>query len=129
MNKRGQGLPLNTIIIAIIVLVVLVVLIAIFVQRLGDTQTDLDREGDLEIVRLKSSYGSCRPSASAEISFTENYNSATQEATTLAQKRSNLRISYANLIGECKKRTENCEDTVLGLSSNPGLLTVLECSR
>ena len=35
MLKRGQGLPLNVIIIAIIVLVVLVVLITIFTTRTG----------------------------------------------------------------------------------------------
>jgi len=35
MNKRGQGLSLNTIIIAAIVLVVLVVLWAIFTGRMG----------------------------------------------------------------------------------------------
>lgn len=35
MNKKGQGLPLNTIIIAAIVLIVLVVLWAIFTGRMG----------------------------------------------------------------------------------------------
>ncbi len=35
MNKRGQGLPLNIIIVAIIVLVVLVVLVAIFTGRIA----------------------------------------------------------------------------------------------
>ena len=35
MNKKGQGLPLNVIIIAAIVLIVLVVLWAIFTGRMG----------------------------------------------------------------------------------------------
>ena len=35
MNKRGQGLPINTIIVAAIALIVLVVLVAIFTGRLG----------------------------------------------------------------------------------------------
>jgi uncharacterized membrane protein YqiK len=35
-GKKGQGLPLNTIIIAIIVIVVLVVIILIFTGQLGD---------------------------------------------------------------------------------------------
>ena len=35
MNKRGQGISINTIIIAVIALVVLVVLVAIFTGRLA----------------------------------------------------------------------------------------------
>ena len=35
MNKKGQGLPLNTIIIAIIVIVVLVVIILIFTGQIN----------------------------------------------------------------------------------------------
>lgn len=35
MSKRGQGLPINTIIVAAIALIVLVVLVAIFTGRLG----------------------------------------------------------------------------------------------
>jgi hypothetical protein len=43
-NKKGQGLPLNTIIIAIIVLVVLVVLVAVFTGRIGRVDTQLTQE-------------------------------------------------------------------------------------
>ena len=39
--KRGQGLPMNTIVIAAIVLVVMVVLILIFTGRMGKTTTEL----------------------------------------------------------------------------------------
>ena len=42
MLKRGQGLPLNTIIIAVIVLVVLVVLIVIFTGRISAFGKSLD---------------------------------------------------------------------------------------
>ena len=38
MHGKGQGLPLNTIIIAIIVIVVLVVIILIFATQAGDAQ-------------------------------------------------------------------------------------------
>ena|SRR3989338_3813458 len=41
MHRKGQGLPLNTIIIAIIVLVVLVVIVAIFTGSLADWQQKL----------------------------------------------------------------------------------------
>ena len=40
-SKRGQGLPMNTIVIAAIVLVVMVVLILIFTGRMGQTTTEL----------------------------------------------------------------------------------------
>lgn len=36
MNKKGQGISLNTIIIAIIALVVLVLLVAIFTGKMGE---------------------------------------------------------------------------------------------
>jgi len=42
MSKRGQGLPLNTIIIAILVLVVLVILIVIFTGKIGFFGKSLD---------------------------------------------------------------------------------------
>jgi hypothetical protein len=41
MNKKAQGMPLNTIVIAAIVLVVMVVLILIFTGRMGKTSQDL----------------------------------------------------------------------------------------
>jgi len=41
MNKKGQGLSLNTIIVAAIVLIVLVVLWAIFTGRMGIFTSDL----------------------------------------------------------------------------------------
>lgn len=39
--KRGQGMPLNVIIIAVIVIIVLVVLVAIFTGQLGGFQKSL----------------------------------------------------------------------------------------
>ncbi len=40
-SKRGQGLPMNTIVIAAIVLIVMVVLIYIFVGSMGQTTQKL----------------------------------------------------------------------------------------
>ena len=51
MNKKGQGLPLNVIIIAAIVLIVLVVLWAIFTGRMGVFSkglTTVTKGGDCE---------------------------------------------------------------------------------
>jgi len=106
MNKRGQGLPLNTIIIAIIVLVVLVVLIAIFVGRIGKFDQDINKEGELELIKLKASYGTCKPSVGAETSFQTAYNA---ENTNKGQ----LTSEYAKLISLCKNRNAaNCENAV-----------------
>ena len=44
--KKGQGLPLNVIIIAAIVLIVLVVLWAIFTGRMGKFVTSLKQQED-----------------------------------------------------------------------------------
>ena len=44
MRKKGQGLSLNTIIVAAIVLIVLVVLWAIFTGRMGDFTKNLQKQ-------------------------------------------------------------------------------------
>ena len=46
MNKRGQGISINTIIIAVIALIVLVVLVAIFTGRLGLFSKGIQTIGD-----------------------------------------------------------------------------------
>lgn len=44
-SSKGQGLSLNTIIIAILVVLVLVVLVAVFVGRIGNTEEQLQSCG------------------------------------------------------------------------------------
>lgn len=46
--KRGQGLPITTIIIAILVLIVLVVLILIFTGKIGEWRTQTEQVGSIE---------------------------------------------------------------------------------
>jgi Sec-independent protein translocase protein TatA len=41
-NKKGQGLPLNTIVIAILVIIVLLVIIVFFTTRVGETGESID---------------------------------------------------------------------------------------
>ena len=41
-NRKGQGLPLNTIVIAILVIIVLLVIIVFFTTRVGETGDQLD---------------------------------------------------------------------------------------
>ena len=49
--KKGQGLPLNVIIIAAIVLIVLVVLWAIFTGRMGKFSTGLEEQSNKECIK------------------------------------------------------------------------------
>ena len=55
MNKRGQGMPMNVIIIAAIALLVLVVLSIVFVNNIAGTNKEL---GSCE-----STGGTCKPAA------------------------------------------------------------------
>lgn len=41
-NKKGQGLPLQTIVIAILVIIVLLVIVVFFVAKIGDTGDNVD---------------------------------------------------------------------------------------
>jgi len=43
INKKGQGLPLTTIIIAAVGLIVLVVMVAIFTGKMGKTGAEIDK--------------------------------------------------------------------------------------
>lgn len=58
MNKRGQGISINTIVIAAIALIVLVVLIAIFTGRIGIFGQSVERE-----TRGRVCTDSCFPTA------------------------------------------------------------------
>lgn len=42
MNRKAEGLTLQTIVVAVLVLVVLVVLIYIFANKIGGVRTELD---------------------------------------------------------------------------------------
>lgn len=59
MNKKGQGLSITTVIVAVIAIVVLVVLIAVFTGRIAIFQTGLGGVGTcIGQPTLCSSYGS-----------------------------------------------------------------------
>ena len=47
--KKGQSLPLNTIVIAILVILVLLVIIVFFTTKIGTTGEELDNKGSVEI--------------------------------------------------------------------------------
>lgn len=43
-NRKGQSLPLNTIVIAILVIIVLLVIIVFFTSKIGETGSQLDKQ-------------------------------------------------------------------------------------
>ena len=74
--KKGQGLPLNTIIIAIIVLVVLVIIIAIFTGRIAIFEQQVTEQSKIELIRVRPSYSACHPTASEEQNFLSKLDTA-----------------------------------------------------
>lgn len=75
-NKSGQGLSLNTIIIAVLALIVLVVLVMIFTGRIAIFEREVSREGQSELVKMRIQYGECRPGTVQENSFLASYTKA-----------------------------------------------------
>jgi hypothetical protein len=83
--------------------VVLVVIIAIFVTRTGQFDRDVSREGNLDLIKLKASYGACRPSLDAETDFIYKFNNA-----ETSELKSAFKGRFANLVDACKRISGEC---------------------
>ncbi len=107
MDKKGQGMPLNTIIIAIIVLIVLVVLIAIFTGRIAIFQKGVSEQSKIELRQFQLAYGNCHPSAGEETRFM-------QELTRAEKLTDSTEAANAKQIANDKfqKKTEACSADV-----------------
>ncbi len=103
MNKQGQGLSLNVIIIAAIALVVMVVLIAIFIGKTGGLAEKISEEADAELYAMAPTYGVCEPSVTSEISFKTNYGLAMALESVQEQM-----VKKAEAKEEFKKEIERC---------------------
>ncbi|PIN87775.1 hypothetical protein COV12_02115 [Candidatus Woesearchaeota archaeon CG10_big_fil_rev_8_21_14_0_10_32_24] len=100
LNKKGQGLSLNVIIIAALALIVLVVLAVIFTGSsvdFADKTGDVAGDAKLKLTTLSLTYGDCQPSGSAESTFMNAYSSA-----TTSQDQDNAVSEYKNEINRCK---------------------------
>ncbi|MBT6773921.1 hypothetical protein HOA91_00980 [Candidatus Woesearchaeota archaeon] len=107
-NKKGQGLSLTTIIVAALALIVLVVLIMVFTGRIGIFQGGLDKASQAELVQMKITYGDCHPSATAEVTFSNDFKIAeSEESKELAKAR------YKDDISACKGYSDKgtCESS------------------
>ena len=104
MMKRGQGLPLNVIIVAIIVLVVLVVLIAIFTGRIAIFQRGVSEQAQTELIQMRIGYGACHPDASRERTFLNDLNDAQERGDVNEEAQVKARLQQD--IDLCKATTE-----------------------
>ena len=85
LNKKGDTLSINVIIVAAIALIVLVVIVAIFMGRIGIFEKGVSKEGQTELAILKvNNYGNCHPGTAAEAAFSAEYGIA--DATPESQE-------------------------------------------
>lgn len=81
INKKGQSLSLNTIVIAILVIVVMLVIIVFFTTRVGDTGQQLD-ENNPSVCSLNNpaiatlGYEDARSKTDLDLENTQNCNEA-----------------------------------------------------
>ena len=97
MDKKGQGLSLNVIIIAALALIVLVVLVVIFTGQIGKFTLGVGKEGKAELAVLKLQYGDCRPTGTAEVNFGTEFDQATSSELKDAAK-----AKFSDEISRCK---------------------------
>ena len=96
--KKGQGLSLNAIIVALLALIVLVVLVVLFVTRTGQVDVGAQKAADPELNLLKLGFGDCHPSVSDQNSFTSEFAAADGDAAAEEAARS----KFKSRISTCK---------------------------
>lgn len=106
MDKKGQGLSLNVIIIAALALIVLVVLIMVFTGRIAIFEQGVSKEGKAELIKMKITYGDCHPTAREEANFDIAYS----QAESLDGKET-AKVDFKDEISRCKGFGDkvNCE--------------------
>ena len=115
MDKQGQGLSLNVIIIAAIALVVMVVLIAIFIGRTGGLADKIAEEADSELYSMTPTYGVCKPSVTSEVTFKTEFGLAATLEDTQEQmiKKAEAKSKFKDEIERCRGVGEksSCTDS------------------
>lgn len=110
LDKKGQGLSLNVIIIAAIALIVLVVLVVIFTGRTADTDQkieDIAGETKLQLQAMKIKYGKCQPGITPEETFVTNYGLAES-----SEEQALVKSTLQDEINRCKALSsakDSCE--------------------
>lgn len=104
-SKKGQGMSLNVIIIAVLALIVLVVLVAIFMGRITIFQQDVDKVGQAELIKMKVYYGQCRPTATEEANLVTNLGAATD-----LESKEDVKATFSDEISRCKLLSDSKAD-------------------
>jgi hypothetical protein len=102
LNKKGQGLSLNVIIVAALALIVLVVLVVVFTGRTRVFEEGVSKEGQVELIKMKISYGNCAPGAVLEEAFMTEFGSA-----TTSEVKAQAKESYTKEISRCKDYSDD----------------------
>ena len=103
-SRKGQGLPINVIIVAALALIVLVVLVAIFAQQTGQFGQKVGEETQTELFKMRIFYGQCRPGEAFEDTFMKEFDSASSE-----EERDSARSSFRGEIDRCKEFSDSKE--------------------
>ncbi|MDP3698170.1 MAG: hypothetical protein Q8R47_01145 [Nanoarchaeota archaeon] len=106
-SRKGQGLPINVIIVAALALIVLVVLVVIFTGQTGRFTQKVGEETKTELFKMRIFYGQCRPGESFENTFTKDFDAASSE-----EAKDTAKSSFRDEIDRCKEFTdskESCE--------------------
>src|SRR3989338_6350493 len=106
-SRKGQGLPINVIIVAALALIVLVVLVVIFTQQTGQFSQKVSEGTKTELFKMRIFYGQCRPGTAFENAFMSQFDSAGTD-----EERDSIRSSFRGEIDRCKEFTdskESCE--------------------
>ena len=107
LSKKGQGLPINVIIVAALALIVLVVLVVIFTQQTGQFSQKVSEGTKTELFKMRIFYGKCRPGESFENAFMGQYDSVATD-----EERDSVRSSFRDEIDRCDEfgeSKESCE--------------------
>ncbi|HLC52553.1 MAG TPA: hypothetical protein VJI98_04885 [Candidatus Nanoarchaeia archaeon] len=110
MNKKGQGLSLNVIIVAALALIVLVVLIVVFTGRIAIFDRESAQQGSTDLATMKLQYGSCHPNQVEEGRFT-----AAVSRAEIPEDKQAARDDFRNVINNCK-----VSDSSSACETNPG---------
>lgn len=98
-SKKGQGLPLTVIIIAMLSLVVLVILILIFTGQISLFQERLGGAAEQELQTMKATYGVCHPNLGTERTFLSDYKEASEDES-----------AQLNALNTLQEAINYCED-------------------
>ena len=97
INKKGDAMTLNIIIVAVLALTVLVILLMIFTGRITLFDQGVSKEAQTDLVALRITYGECQPTASQESVFSTAFGQATSP-----DEKEQAKTNFKGEISRCK---------------------------